>query len=270
MLVGLALARACAARRVDAQITLDTADVTYGYAGIGPITWPKTPALKAVIAVPHFSAGPTIRCPEYVHKCEIDVVLRNIPYYMHTNKELLAELQEQFAHLDAPPPTDAKFLTQVSARHYAMTYIDTRPSAKYRFTTAALLIQGPAVFQVFAQANDSASVAAVIALAERARVVRVREFLAFRFGQYTRACTVRVPASRAPNEAAIAASPFTDAPLLAFMRQGDSTFTRDKLLEQRTSSDTAFLEALDELKPGDQRTFCGRLPGFIKDAAAEL
>lgn len=255
---------------IGAQTTLDTADVTFNYVGIGPITWPKSPKLKAIVGVPHFSSGPTIRCPEYVHKCEIDVVLRSTQYYVRTEQQLIAELKEQFDELDPPLPPNAMLRTHTSPRRLEVTFVDDRPSAKYRFTTAALVIKGPAVMQIFAQSNDSLSNALVLAVATQAKILRQREFMAYRFGQYARACNERVPASKTPNERAIAASPFTDEYLLESARQRDSTFTLGKLQEARANADKSFLDALDELEPKERELFCNGLPRFVRDAADEL
>ena len=255
---------------IRAQTSLDTAEATFGYAGIGPITWPKSPRLKAIIGVPHFSSGPTIRCPEYVHKCEIDVVLRNVQYYVRTEQQLIAELKEQFEQLDPPLPANAKLRTHARTGRLEVTFVDERPSAKYRFTTAALVIKGPAVMQIFAQSNDSVSNALVLAVATQAKVLRLREFMAYRFGQYARACNEKVPASKTANERAIAASPFTDAYMLESVRQRDSTFTLDKLRDARANADKSFLDSLDELRPKERELFCNRLPTFVKDAAIEV
>lgn len=255
---------------VRAQTSLDSAEATVEYDGIGPITWPKSPGLKAIVGVPHFSSGPTIRCREYVYTCAIDVVLRNVRYYVRTEQQLLAELKEQFDQLDPPLPANAKLRTHASAGRLEVTFVDERPSAKYRFTTAALVIKGPAVMQVFAQSNDSVTNASVLAIATGAKIVHLREVMAYRFGQYVRACNGKVPASKTANARAIAASPFTDVYMLESVRERDSTFTLDQLREARANADKSFLDALDELTPKERERFCNRLPNFVKAAAREL
>ncbi len=254
---------------VRAQTSLDTAEATFEYDGIGPITWPKSPGLKAITGVSHFSSGPTIRCPEYVHQCAIDVVLRNVRYYVRTEQQLIAELKEQFDQLDPPLPANAKLRTHASAGRLEVTFVDERPSAKYRFTTAALVTRGPAVMQIFAQSNDSVTNASVLTVAAGAKILHLREVMAYRFGQYVRACNQKVPASKTANERAIASSPFTDVYMLASVRQRDSTFTLDLLREARANADKSFLDALDELTPKERGVFCTRLPNHLKDASSE-
>lgn len=254
---------------VNAQ-KLETDPVTVNYSGIGPVTWTPVAGIKANLAVPHITAGPRVICFDARYKCDISVQVRNISYVARSPEELLEEIREQFKYDAAPPPAGTAFRTVATPQIVEVSYVDSRANAAYRYRTMALVLKGPAIFQVVADGPDSATVAAMVNIARNTTFGAAREMMAYRFAQFVGVCSSRVPATKAANERALAASPFTDAALLSYMRQRDTTMTVEKLKEARVQQLPQFLETYDALKPTSRQTFCKDLPAIIANTAREL
>ena len=251
-------------------LTLDSVPRTYSYPGIGPITWTPARGIKAFIGVPEFSEGPRVLCHDTGYTCEIDVNIRNIGYFARGTAELLKEVQEQFAEITPAPPAGAKYSTTTSDTLVQSIFVDVRSGAKYKYTAMAIVIKGPAVLQVVAQAADSSTLASMLGIALNAKGGAFREMLSYRFTQITGACATRLPATRAANERSLQASPFNEAFLLQAERQRDSTITLVKLHAVEAQALSQFITTLDELTPQKRADFCGGLPALFAVSARKL
>ena len=250
--------------------TLDSLPLTYKYPGIGDVTWTPVKGLKTRIAVPHFSSGPRVVCVETAYRCDIEVNLRTVRYFSRTEGELLAEIREQFPEMGITLPPNAQLRQRIEPELLALTYNDTTGTGRFRYTAVALVIRGPAVFQITAEANDTTAVANVLALAKRTRLIDEHAMMSYRLGQMVDACAERVPATRAVNERARAASMFDDTVLVNWLRVSDSTATLATVLSSRRGQLPQFVTALDELEALTREVFCSSLARVIATAERDL
>lgn len=270
-----ALARAlvavglCAAPTLRAQ-SLDTVPLTYGYPGVGAVTWTPVKGLKTMIAAPHFSSGPRVLCAGDAYRCDIAIELRNVRYFARSEKELMDEVREQFQQLNNAPPPNATLEQRALGALRSLTYSDTRRGAAFRYVAMALVIRGPVVFQITAQAQDTTTLNKVFSLALSARLVDELPMMTYRIGQMVDACAQRSPSSLPRNQRARAVSPFSDAVLVQYLRVSDSTATLATVSENRSKQLPQFLRALDELTVPSRDALCARMPTIIEQAAKEL
>lgn len=253
----------------DAQ-ALDSLPLSYKYPGIGALTWTPVKGLKARIAVPHFSSGPRVVCVDMAYRCDVEVNLRSISYVARTEGELLAEIREQFPEMGLTLQPNAPFRRRIEPELLALTYVDATGQAEFRFTAVALVLRGPAVFQITAQANDSTVINDVLTLVKRTRLVDEHAMMTYRLGQMVDACAQRVPSTQPINERARRASVFADTVLVNWLRVSDSTATMKTVRATRDDQLPQFLKSLDELPASNREAFCRSLPRVIATAEQDL
>ncbi len=149
------------------------------------------------------------------------------------------------------------------------TLTDTRPDAQFRYTTMAMVFNGPAVLQIVLNAQDTLTIAKMLSIATSATVVERNGSLAYRFGQFASTCEARDPATKAANQRALAASPFTLDAMLKMRQKYDSTLTAEKLKTSLAQALPGFLSTYDELAPQNKAKFCTSLPTIIANAVRE-
>lgn len=250
--------------------SLETAPVTVTYAQLGPVTWSPVAGIRAMLASPRITAGPRVLCTGTTYRCDVAISARPLRYFARPTSDLVEEVKEQFQSIASPPPRGSLFQTVATPQSVELTYFNERAEPGSRYTTIALVMKGPALLAVFAQASDEATIAAMLNIARTVKLGTPREVFADRFAQIVAVCSSRVPSTQVANERALAASPFNDNATVALLRLSDTTMTLEKMRASRSRSLQAYLKEYDSIDPMSRASFCTELPKTISAAAREL
>jgi len=237
----------------------------YSY-GIGRITWAIPKQLEVVFAVPHFTAGPRIKCDNRRYECEVQVGPRDISL---AEEKRLQEL-EQIVKPYLPDAVEKSFKALRKGSVTYATLEDPRPGEPYKYLTVGYTQRGPSMIRFQATTNDSADTAAVIDLVESARAEDALEMWALRFADYTAVCEQRFPGYKNNNSAAFAASPFAKVDVARFFMKQDASRTEATTRRELGAVRERFAREFDAAPQDEREPFCAALPRFIADAAKEL
>lgn len=248
----------------------DTEQQTFAYAnGIGRITWTLPKDLETVIAVPHFTAGPRIKCASKRYECEIEVGPRDISI---TNEARLGQL-EAAVNPFLKQATESNFKPLAHGKDKRVIYTtlhDNRPSTPFRYLTVGYAHKGPAVIKFTALTNDAVDTIAILSLVDEAKAIDALEMWALRFGDYKAACEDRFPAYKAANEKAFQASPFATVDVAGFYMRSDPSLTRDDIDKTLKTIRASFAESFDRDPKAKRQAFCEGFPRWIVEAATGL
>ena len=256
------LLSASTVREAHAQ-SLEVGPVTVQYAGLGALVWMPAPGIKANLVVPNITAGARVSCFQASYKCDIGVQRRTIEYFARQPAELVDEVRGQFK-------SGSPLEIVSTAQGVEATFIDRAANARYPYTTVALIFRGAALLRAVAQGPDLASVNAMINIARTVRPVAARETMAASFAQFVGVCTTRFPGTATANERALAISAFSDASVLATVRQRDTSMTMEKVRAARAIPNSLQLASFDGMPPSSRERFCNELPGIIAAATRDL
>jgi hypothetical protein len=233
---------------------------------IGRITWMSPRDLEAIFAVPHFTAGPRIKCVSKAHTCDIEVASRDISV---RSEERLSQLRA--AAMPLLQYTVDKTLTPFThGEDKSVVYITVRNARSSRYQTLGYALKGPAVIKFQAFTNTPADLVPILELVRSAKAIDALESWALRFGDYKAACEDRFPQYRAANQDAFLASPFASVNVARFIMKMDSSLTEDKVQASLDATRTSFARNLDRESQEKKQAFCEGFPQWISDAAKDL
>jgi hypothetical protein len=249
-----------------AQPLSGTQETRYYSYGIGRITWSVPKNLEVGFAVPHFTAGPRIKCESRRYECEVQVGARDISIPDEKRAQELEEIVKPYL----PVALDKKFRLLRQGTMAYTTLEDPRAGEPFKYLTVGYAQRGPSMIRFQATTNDPADTAAVLSLVQSARAEDALEMWALRFSDYEAVCAERFPAYRNNNAAALAASPFARVDLVRFFLRQDSKRTEPELRKELAAVRERFAREFDAAPAEEREPFCASLPRFIGDAAAEL
>lgn len=242
--------------------------INYAY-GIGRITWTIPKDLEVIFAVPHWTAGPRIKCANTRYECEVEVGSRNISV---SDDQRLSELEDRLkpAFQYASDRTFKPYRHGIDKSVVYTTLDDSRPSEPFRYYTAGYALRGPALIKFEAITNDTADTIAILNLVHSAAAVDALEMWAFRFGDYKAVCEDRFPMYRADNDNAFASSPFARVDLVRFFMQRRPSLSEEETRNELAAARQGYAKDFDGLPEAERRSFCEGLPRFIAEAAKDV
>ena len=240
----------------------------YSY-GVGRITWTIPQDLGVILAVPHWTAGPRLKCANRRYECEIQVGPRDISI---STERRLSELEA----------TTKPFLQHASEKTFkphrhgvdeSVTYTtlhDPRPTEPFRYLTIGYAPRGPAVVKFEAFTNDAADTVAILNLVHSAKAIDALEMWTFRFADYKAVCEQQFPMYKTENDAAFASSPFATVDVVRFFMQQSSSSTEEGVRQQLDAARQSYAKEFVGRSQSEQHSFCEAFPRLIGEAAKDV
>lgn len=260
----------CCCTGLSVDRSMDAAQRTVGYSyGIGRITWTFPKGLETTFAVPHFTAGPRIKCTSKRYECDIEVGPRDISI---TNEERLGQLEVAVKPL-VERTSEKTFKPFAHGKDKSVIYVtlhDRRSSASFRYLTFGYSLKGPAVIKFEARTNDAIDTIAILDLVHTAKATDALGMWALRFGDYKAACEERFPAYGTANEKAFNSSPFATVDITRFFMQLDPSLTLDDANKALGTVRVSFAESFDKEPKDKRQSLCEGFPRWIDEAAKDV
>ena len=249
-----------------AQPLSGTQETRYYSYGIGRITWSVPKQIQVIFAVPHFTAGPRIKCAGQGYDCEVQVGPRDISLPEESRLKELEAIVKPYL----PEAVEKTFRPQRRGSVTFVTLEDPRANEPFRYLSVGYTQRGPSLIRFQATTNAPAETAAVLELVQSAKAEDALEMWALRFSDYAAVCEQRFPAYKSNNAAALAASPFAKVDVVRFFMQQDAKRTEEQTRKELAALRERYTREFDAAPAAERESFCAGLPGFIDVAAKEL
>ncbi len=227
--------------------------------------------LHAIFAVPHWSAGPRVKCGGEKLGQEIECEVQVTPRDLRVSREerrrqllsdiepLLAESKEKAAEIQSY----ADDMIYVVLEHAKATGRDRYFAAGFAHRSTALL-----KFQ--AKFGGRAALATFLDLVASAKAIDALPMWAWRLGDYRAVCAQLYPELKEANDRAFGASPFASVDVPAFFRQRVESPTPEKVRNMLDEGRRSYAADFDRDPVEQKRGFCEGFPKWVAEASRGL
>lgn len=239
-----------------------------GYASVGRIKWTVPENAGFYFAVPHFTAGPRLKCDfPGGGQCEISVH----PRVLATDSA--KRQSEYFAQMRALLPGAVE--KSVEVRSYGSgspvlyaTLTDRSTNSGYRHLTRGLYVKGTFVVEFYHATGDASGTELdrILRVVHSAEPLDALAFLSWKLSDYKAICEEQFPPLKAANDAAFSASMFANVDWVGLLQAQNPDMTRGKIA-------ALFEQARQELAaelakgPADEwERFCRAYPRQVDEA----
>lgn len=253
-----------------AQENLIGEQAPIGYSkGIGRIIWTVPNNLHVILAVPHFSAGPRLKCDSIQYECEIEVAPRDVSI---SDEKRILELEKKVKAY-AEEASNSPFRPTFAGADRNLVYTtlrDPRPNESYRYLTIGYALKGPGIVRFHALTKSEKEVRPILMLIDTASAIDAKEMWALRLKDYKIVCEEQFQSYTLANEKALLASPFSKVDLVAFFKKQDSSMAASEIEGLLESATNQYREHFGGQSQERKRSFCESLPKYIARVTAEV
>lgn len=242
--------------------------VAYGQ-GVGRMQWTFPPGWTAILAVPHFTAGPRVKCGGKDFDCEVQVLGRDITVSDAERRRQLEEAIEPLLANTAGGKPALRTHGADAAIVYATLQLD-RPVEGHRYLTVGYAHKGPALLKFQHGSAGVPDLAPLLRLVGDAKAIDALAMWALRLGDYRATCETRFPAVREANDRAFAASPFAAVDTVQAFMKLDPSEPEEAVRNGLAQARRGFAEEFDQDTPERRRAFCEGFPRWVEEAARGL
>jgi hypothetical protein len=250
-----------------AQPTLSGKQETRYYTyGVGRIAWTIPKDLEVIFAVPHWTAGPRLKCANRRYECEVQVSPRDISISAEQRlSQLEATAKPSLQH--ASEKTFKPYRHGIDKSVIYTTLHDPRPAEPFRYLTIGYAHKGPAVVKFEALTNDAIDIVAILNLVHSAKAIDALEMWAFRFSDYKAVCEEQFSMYKSDNDAAFTSSPFAAVDLVRFFMQQNPSRTEEGTRKELDEARQSYSKEFDSRPQAERQSFCEAFPRLIAEAA---
>lgn len=242
----------------------------YSY-GVGRLEWTFPAGLYAIFAVPHWTAGPRVKCgaekPGQEIECEVEVQPRSLQVSREERRRqllssiepLLAEAKEKTAEIQS-----------LGDDVFYVVLEHAKATGRDRYFAIGLAHRSTALLKFHAKFGGRAALATFLELVAGAKAIDALPMWAWRLGDYRAVCTQRYPDLKDPNDRAIAASPFAAVDVPAFFLQRVESPTPEKVRSMLEEARRNYAAEFDRDPEEQKRAFCVGFPAWVAEASKGL
>lgn len=243
---------------------------SYSY-GVGRLEWTFPAGLHAIFAVPHWSAGPRVKCggekPGQEIECEVEVMPRNLQVSREDRRrQLLSDIEPMLA--------EAKEKTaEIQSLGDDVFYVvleHARATGRNRYFAAGFAHRSTALLKFHAKFGARAALVTFLELVASAKAIDALPMWAWRLGDYRAVCMQRYPELKETNDRAFAASPFAAVDVHAFFLQRVESPTPEKVRNLLEEGRRSYAAEFDGDSVEKKRAFCEGFPVWVAEASRGL
>jgi hypothetical protein len=241
----------------------------YSY-GIGRLEWTFPAGLRAIFAVPHFTAGPRVKCGDnragFEIECEVEVAPRNLRIALEERRrQLLATVQPMLAE---SKEKNAEVQTAGDLLYVILEH--AKAAGPSRFFAMGFAHSSTALLKFHAKFADRAALKTFLDLVASVKAIDALEMWAWRLGDYREVCAERYPELKQANDRAFANSRFSSVDVKAFFLKRIQDATPEKVSNVLEESRKGFAAEFDKDQEERKRSFCEGFPAWVTEAAKGL
>lgn len=240
---------------------------SYSY-GVGRLEWTFPAGLYAIFAVPHWTAGPRVKCgsekPGQEIECEVEVQPRSLEVSREQRRrELLSGIEPLLAESKEKTARTQSYgddMMYVVLEHAKATGHD-------RYFAVGFAHRSTALLKFHAKFGDRAALPSFLELVASAKAIDALPMWAWRLGDYRAVCTERYPELKEANDRAFKASPFASVDVPAFFFQRIESPTPEKVRDMLDKGRRGFAAEFDRGSVEQKRAFCEGFPEWVAEAS---
>ncbi len=239
-----------------------------GYQSVGRIKWKVPENAGFYLAVPHFTAGPRLKC-EFPGggQCEIQVYARVL------TMDPAQRQKDYFTEMELLLPDAVEKSVQV--RTYGSgtpvlyaTLTDKQPGKGWRYLTQGLYVKGTFVIQFEHLTNDATGdeLKRVLRVVHAAEPLDALAFLTWKLSDYKAVCEEEFPALKQKNDAAFAASKFANVDWIGLLQAASPDVPRAEIEAHFENAQQDLLAEFVRGSLEEWRNFCEAYPKQVEEA----
>jgi|GEM_PF-3209672 len=239
-----------------------------GYQSVGRIKWKVPENAGFYFAVPHFTAGPRLKC-EFSGggQCEIRVHARVL------TMDSAQRQKDYFTEMELLLPDAVEKSVQV--RSYGpgtpvlyATLTDKQPGKGWRYLTQGLYVKGTFVIQFEHLTNDATGdeLKRVLRVVHSAEPLDALAFLTWKLSDYKAVCEDEFPALKQKNDAAFAASKFANVDWIGLLQAASPDVPRAEIEAHFENAQQDLLAEFVRGSLEEWRNFCEAYPKQVAEA----